>query len=67
MKNSYFDRANYLLFGNMNLISLTAVRNESLPCRAFLRSEVPYFARRLERHSAAHGIKKKSNKKVKER
>lgn len=44
--------ANYLQFGNMNLISLTAAWNESLPWRAFCSSEVPYFALRLKKSTA---------------
>lgn len=37
----------YLQFGNINLISLTAARNESLPWSALFRSDMPYFALRL--------------------
>lgn len=45
--NSMCEYVWYLLFGNMNLISLSAAWNESLPWSAFFRSEVPYFALRL--------------------
>ena len=42
--------------GNMNLISLSAEENASLPCSAFRRSEVPYLARRLWGH-IQHGCR----------
>lgn len=45
--NSICEYVWFLLFGNMNLISLSAAWNESLPWSAFFRSEVPYFALRL--------------------
>lgn len=37
----------YLLLGNMNLISLTAAWKDALPWSAFCISDVPYFALRL--------------------
>lgn len=37
----------YLLFGNMKLISLIAAWHDSLPWSAFFMSQVPYFALRL--------------------
>lgn len=52
--NAFFLNRNHiceshLLFGNMNLISLTDADKDSLPWRAFFRSDIPYFALRLEK------------------